>query len=112
MWEKENKINEVREIRCRTIAYLGVGAINKIVEILGDLKKKGISKVIVVSGRGSYKKTGAWDVVKKAFNVNKIDYVLYDKVTPNPTVDSVDEATALAREFRAQAVIAIGGGSP
>ena len=112
MWEKENKINEVREIRCRTIAYLGVGAINKIVEILGDLKKKGISKVIVVRGRGSYKKTGAWDVVKKAFNVNKIDYVLYDKVTPNPTVDSVDEATALAREFRAQAVIAIGGGSP
>ncbi len=55
MWEKENKINEVREIRCRTIAYLGVGAINKIVEILGDLKKKGISKVTAVQDSSNIK---------------------------------------------------------
>ncbi len=112
MWEKENKINDVREIRCRTIAYLGVGAIHKMYEISADLKKKGIAKVIVVSGRGSYKKTGAWDVVKNALNMHGIDYVLYDKVTPNPTVDSVDEAVGIALGFGAQAVVAIGGGSP
>jgi alcohol dehydrogenase class IV len=112
MWEKENKINDVREIRCRTIAYLGVGAIYKMDEISADLKKKGITKVIVVSGRGSYKKTGAWDVVKNALDMHGIDYVLYDKVTPNPTVDSVDEAVGIASGFGAQAVVAIGGGSP
>ena len=112
MWEKENKINDVREIRSRTIAYLGVGAIYKMDEISADLKKKGITKVIVVSGRGSYKKTGAWDVVKNALDMHGIDYVLYDKVTPNPTVDSVDEAVGIASGFGAQAVVAIGGGSP
>lgn len=112
MWEKENKINDVREIRCRTIAYLGVGAINKMDEIASDLKSKGIERVVVVSGRGSYKKTGAWDVVEKALKAHHIDYVLYNKVTPNPTVDSVDEATAMAKKFGAQAVVAIGGGSP
>jgi len=112
VWEKENKINDVSEIRCRTIAYLGVGAINKMNEIASDLKSKGIERVVVVSGRGSYKKTGAWDVVEKALNVHHIDYVLYNKVTPNPTVDSVDEATAMAKKFGAQAVVAIGGGSP
>ncbi|MDD4159542.1 MAG: iron-containing alcohol dehydrogenase [Synergistaceae bacterium] len=112
MWEKENKINDVREIRCRTIAYLGVGAISKMDEISADLKNKGINKIIVVSGKGAYKKTGAWDVVEKALNKHSIGYVLYNKVTPNPTVDSVDEATGMAKDFGAQAVVAIGGGSP
>ena len=30
MWEKNNSIYEIKEIRSRTTAYLGVGAIKKI----------------------------------------------------------------------------------
>ncbi|MCC8180233.1 MAG: iron-containing alcohol dehydrogenase, partial [Planctomycetes bacterium] len=37
---------------------------------------------------------------------------LYDKVTPNPTADQVDEAVAGGAKQNAVAVIAIGGGSP
>lgn len=112
MWEKNIDINQVAEIRTRTTVYFGVGAINKIQDIAKDLKSKGIDKVIVMSGRNAYKATGAWDVVEKALKDNEIGYVNYDKVTPNPTTHHVDEATAMAKEFGAKAIISIGGGSP
>ncbi|MGN0014048.1 MAG: iron-containing alcohol dehydrogenase [Candidatus Gastranaerophilaceae bacterium] len=112
MWEKNLDINQVVEIRTRTNVFFGVGAINKIDEILKALKSKGVGKVIVMSGKNAYKATGAWDVIEKALKENNVGYVNFDKVTPNPTTHHVDEATAMAREFGAKAVISIGGGSP
>lgn len=112
MWDHKISINEIREIRTKTTAYFGVGAIRKIDDIMGILSAQGIKKVLCVTGRGSYKKTGAWNYVSDAFNKHGIEHVLYDKITPNPTADAVDEATQIARDFGAQAVIAIGGGSP
>lgn len=112
MWEKDIDINEIKEIRTRTTVFFGVGAIKKIEDICVDLKSKGINKLIVMSGRNAYKATGAWDWVEKALKNNNIEYINYDKVTPNPTNQAIDEATSLARNFGAQAVIAIGGGSP
>ena len=112
MWENKIDINQVTEIRAKTTAYFGVGAINKIYSISDALLSKGIKKVVVVTGKGSHIKTGAWDVVKKALDEKGISYVLYSKVTPNPTIDQVDEVAKLALDFGAAAVIAIGGGSP
>ena len=112
MWEKDFDINEVREIRTRTCVYFGCGAINKMEDIAKDFKSKGIDRLIVMSGRHAYKSTGAWDVVEKALKSNGIGYINYDKVTPNPTTQAVNEAAAMAREFGAKAVITIGGGSP
>lgn len=112
MWEKDVNINEVKEIRTRTTVYFGVGAIKKIDDIAKVLKEKGIDKVIVMSGRNAYKATGAWDYVEKALKDNGIGYVNYAEVTPNPNTHHVNDATKLAKEFGAKAVIAIGGGSP
>ena len=112
MWEKDIDINQVREIRTRTLVYFGCGAIEKIEDIARDLKSKGINKLIVMSGRNAYKSTGAWDYVEKALKNNGIGYINYDKVTPNPTTKAIDEAAAMARDFGAKAVITIGGGSP
>jgi len=112
MWEKNIDINKVVEIRARTTVYFGVGAINKITDIAGVLKSKGIEKVIVVTGKGSHIKTGAWDIVKDALDEKEVKYSLYSDITPNPTADQVDEATKQAISFGAQAVVSIGGGSP
>lgn len=111
MWEKDININEVREIRSRTTVYFGVGAIAKIGDICKDLKARGLDKLIVMTGRGAYKKTGAWDHVTKAFADNGITYVHYDKVTPNPNTHHVNEAAKMAADFGAKAMLAIGGGS-
>jgi len=112
MWKKDIDIHEVKEIRVRPNVYFGVGAITKIADIVKLLKAQGNDKVIVVSGRGAYKATGAWAVVEAALQADGVGYVNYDKVTPNPTTHQVDEAVALAKSFGASAVIAIGGGSP
>ncbi|HEX9062191.1 MAG TPA: iron-containing alcohol dehydrogenase [Clostridia bacterium] len=112
MWEKQIDINVVSEVRVKTTVYLGVGAIKKIGEISAALKSNGISKVLVVTGKGSHIKTGAWDHTVKAFEENGIGYAIYSDVTPNPTVDQVDAATKVGLELGAQAVVAIGGGSP
>ena len=112
MWTKDIDIHEVREIRTRTNVYFGVGAIQKIHDIAKDIKSKGINKVIVMSGKHAYIATGAWDVVKAALEENGIEYVNFAQVTPNPNTHHVNDAFKLARDFGAQAVIAIGGGSP
>ena len=112
MWEERININEITEIRAKTSVFLGVGAINKINDIASILASKDYKRVVVVTGKSSHIKTGAWDVVKKALDNNNIQYVIYSKITPNPTVDQVDEATRMALDFGANAVIAIGGGSP
>ena len=111
-WENDLNIDEVREIRTRSTVYFGCGAIQKINDIAHIYAERGINKVVVMSGGNAYKSTGAWDVVEKALKENKIEYINYDKVTPNPTTDAIDEATTLARNFGAKAVITIGGGSP
>ena len=111
-WENDLNVNDVMEIRTRTCVYFGCGAIQKINDIAKIYSEKGIDKVIVMSGRNAYKSTGAWAVVEKALQENNIGYINYDKVTPNPTTDAIDEAAKIAIEFGAKAVITIGGGSP
>ena len=111
-WEKDININEIKEIRTRTTVYFGCGAIKKINDIAKSYSSRGIDKVIVMSGRNAYKSTGAWAIVEKALKDNNIGYINYDKVTPNPTTNAIDEAAKMAKDFGAKAVITIGGGSP
>ena len=112
MWKKDIDINKVVELRVRPNVYFGVGAINKMEDVAKDMKTKGINKIIVVSGKNAYKSSGAWDVIEKALKNNGIEYVNYAEVTPNPTVIAVDEAAKVGKDFGAQAVMGIGGGSP
>lgn len=112
MWETIINPYKVFELRCKNTTYFGIGAIKKIEDILGDLKKRNISKIILVTGKSSYKISGAWDVVKPALEDGGFEYSIYDRIGPNPTVDMIDEAAKMGREMGAQAVIGIGGGSP
>jgi len=105
-------VNQVVEIRTATLDYFGVGAIQKMHDIAASLSQDGIKKALVVSSKSAYLRTGAWDVIEPALKENGISFVLYNKVTPNPTDTSADEATVMGREFGAEVVIGIGGGSP
>lgn len=112
MWDDTVNVREIREIRTATIAYLGAGALEKVEDIAKALKEEGVDCALCVTGARAYRTTGAWDALQDAARKNDITLVLYDRVTPNPTTRSIDEATGLGREAGAKAVIAIGGGSP
>ena len=111
MWDSGININDVRVIRARNRIYFGVGAIDSIGEITREMAARGIPRVLVVTGRNSYKSSGAWSKVEPALREAKIDCVLFDGVTPNPTTTEVDAAVALCNGAEVGAVIAIGGGS-
>jgi alcohol dehydrogenase class IV len=112
MWEEKFDINEIKELRCKTTLYLGVGAIQKADDICATMKNDGINKIMVVASRSAYKVCGAWEVVDSAFRKHGIECQIYDQVLSNPTVEQVDEAAAQAKAIGAQAVWGIGGGSP
>ena len=105
-------IHAIQEIRARSLVYFGCGAIQKMNDIAAELKKRGIEKVMILTSKSAYKGSGAWEPTIEALEKNGIAYVHFDGVIPNPTTDSIDEATKAARDFGAQALIGIGGGSP
>lgn len=112
MFDEAMDINRIVELRCKTIDYFGVGAIKKIADIAKDLHEKNIDRMFIVSGKKSYKLSGAWDYVRAALEEKAIEYDVFDRVEANPTVDIIDEATQEAKQFEANAIAGIGGGSP
>ncbi|PKK38900.1 alcohol dehydrogenase [Clostridiaceae bacterium JG1575] len=112
MWENEMNINEVKEIRVKTTAYLGVGAIEKIDDILAEMAKRGNKSCVLVTGKNSYKSSGAWAAVEPALKKHGFKYAIYDEVKPNPDVHQVNAALKLAKSIDADTVMGIGGGSP
>ncbi len=111
MWDCGIDIHDVRVIRTRSDIYFGVGAIDSIDTIASQMVARGVKSALVVTGRSSYKVTGAWAKIAPALDRAKIRYAVYDGVTPNPTTGQVDTAVALGADIGAGAVIAIGGGS-
>lgn len=69
-------------------------------------------KFLIVTGRSSAKKCGALDDVIHALESGKCEYEVFDKIPSNPDIDIVYEGAKAARQAGAEAVIAIGGGSP
>lgn len=112
MLEKYLNLNDVKEIRARSLIYFGCGAIQKVADVARDMKARGVDRAIVVSSPSAYKKCGAWPTITAAFEAAGVEYVLFDKNRPNPEVEAIDEALKVAVEFGAQAVVGIGGGSP
>ena len=76
--------------------------------ILAELGKK----ALVVTGRSSARTSGAQGDIEQALRENGQSFALYDSVMPNPTIDCVFEAAAMARREQCDFIIAIGGGSP
>ncbi|MBQ9755147.1 MAG: iron-containing alcohol dehydrogenase [Lentisphaeria bacterium] len=111
MWDKQIAIDQVRAISLRGKIYFGVGAITYIEEIIGELQKEGVEKLLVVTGKNAYISCGAWEVIESALLSRGVKFAVYSGVTPNPTAEQVDAAVQLGVSVGAQAVIGIGGGS-
>ena len=89
-------------------SYHGSGAIK---EIVNEVKTRGFKKALIVTDADLVK----FNVVKKVTDLldeAKLDYVIYDKVEANPTIQMVKDGVTLFKETNADYIIAIGGGSP
>ncbi|MBR5246454.1 MAG: iron-containing alcohol dehydrogenase [Clostridia bacterium] len=69
-------------------------------------------RCLIVTGASSAKKSGALDDVVAILDELNIDYAIFDKITENPLTTTCYEGGRAAREFSADYIIGIGGGSP
>ena len=70
------------------------------------------NKALVVTGKNSAKKNGSLDDVIEVLELNNIEYVIFDKVEENPSLENVREGADLGIAKEVDFVIGIGGGSP
>lgn len=85
----------------------GRGKADKAGEIAAAYGKK----ALIVTGRGSTKKSGLLDRVADSLAASKTASVIFDKVTQNPLTTTVCEGVALAKESGCDMVVGVGGGS-
>lgn len=66
-------------------------------------------KVMVTFGGGSVKKNGVYDQVKNA--LKDFDFVEFWGIESNPAIETLRKAIQLGKEFKADFLLAVGGGS-
>ena len=90
-----------------TKLYFGEGSVKYLKE---ELPKYG-KNVVLVYGGGSIKKNGVYDAVTSILKECGKDVAEIAGVMPNPTYDKLCEGMKIAREHRADLLLAVGGGS-
>ena len=88
-------------------SYHGKGAIN---EIATEIKARGFKKAFVCSDPDLIK----FGVTKKVTDILDnagIDYVIFNEIKPNPTIQNVQSGVASFKASGADCIVAIGGGS-
>ena len=85
----------------------GAGCVRNNAEVFCRMGKR----ALIITGASAAKKSGALDDVSDVLSGNKIEYAVFDEVKENPLLSVVAKAGRAAREFRADYIIAIGGGS-
>jgi alcohol dehydrogenase YqhD (iron-dependent ADH family) len=90
-----------------TKLLFGKGVVSK----LGSFSKKLGSKAIIIIGKGSVKHNGILDAVTEQLKSAGTEYVLFEGIKSNPIYQDVDACINIAREFGADQIVAIGGGS-
>ncbi len=69
------------------------------------------TRALVLSGMGSSRRSGLYDRVLASLRSAGIECLEIDGVRPNPLLSKVRSTIAATREFRADMIVAIGGGS-
>lgn len=72
---------------------------------------KDINRILIVTDKG-IATLGLMDNLMEALTNKGIQYFVYDRTVPNPTIDNIEEALEMYRSNHCDGIIAFGGGSP
>lgn len=75
------------------------------------MKESHVKKALIVYGSDRIKKSGLFDDVVRNLEQNGIQWIECGGIKSNPTLGKVKEAIALAKDFGADSVLSLGGGS-
>ena len=88
-------------------SYFGFGAREVLPE---EIKNRGYKKVLVVTDKSLFE-IGLTKKVTDKLDEAGIEYTVFSDVKPNPTVTNVKDGLRVCREFGADLIVAVGGGS-
>ena len=87
--------------------FAGEGSIRKLVE---RIKEDGVGKVLIVTD-ANIRELGLLDEVIDDLTEMKIDYAVFDGVSPDPSIKNIDDAYTMYLDEECEGLIAVGGGS-
>ena len=98
---------EIEKFVLNETSYFGEGARKVLPE---KIKKRGFKKVLVVTDESLYK-AGVSTKITDLLEANKINYVLFHDVKPNPPIKNVLDGVEMCKSEKCDLIVAVGGGS-
>lgn len=98
---------EIQKFTLNETSYFGDGARKVLPD---EIKKRGFKKVLVVTDEALYK-AGVSEKITDLLDANNIKNTVFYDVKPNPPIENVLEGVKVCKEFKADLIVAIGGGS-
>ena len=89
------------------VSYHGVGAVK---EIGGELSRRGYKRAFIASGRHVVKSSEIKKITDVLDEIG-VAHTFYTDIKPNPTIENVQNGVKAFKEFDADCIIAVGGGS-
>ena len=89
------------------VSYHGVGAVK---EIVTELTNRGFKRAFIACGRHVVK-SGEINKITDLLDAAGIAHTFYTDIKPNPTIENVQNGVKAFKEFDADSIIAVGGGS-
>nr|WP_319509551.1 iron-containing alcohol dehydrogenase [uncultured Draconibacterium sp.] len=101
-------MESAKRIYLPPVSLVGPGALN---ELKSDLQTSNYKKVLLVTDRVLVK-IGIAEKVEDILNECGLDYIAYDAVKQNPTVENVRVGLLAYQQNKCDCIITLGGGSP
>ena len=88
-------------------SYFGKGARE---ELAGEINKRGFKRVLVVTDKALLE-VGVTGKVTKVLDNAEIKYTIFSDLKANPTITNVYDGVQACKDFGADVIVAVGGGS-
>lgn len=104
---KVEHMHEFHQFELPTAIKHGIGAIKHVGE---EVKNLGVTKALLVTDPGIYQ-AGVTTPIEESLKNAGVEFVLFNKVEPNPPVRLIAEGSKLYKEEGCNGLVAVGGGS-
>lgn len=78
--------------------------------LVPEIKRRNFKKILLVTDE-TLMNCGVTKLVIDCLDRGDIDYKIFDKVKPNPTISNCHEGIKVCQEYGADAIVCVGGGS-
>lgn len=99
---------ETFNFEAKTKLFFGILREKEVGKILKDYN---FSKVVLLIGKGSVRRSGLLDIVIESLRNSEVDFILLEGIRPNPTIQFIRENMDVVKEYKPDCILAVGGGS-